>query len=128
MAPQIERECCDAEAAQLFQEEVPFASVAPGLMEQQHGRAGSVAGRGVKLRSQEGAVIHDVEAVIARCLRLAKAGELVAIDGTVMQSAARSICLHGDTPGAVDLAREVRDALEGDGITIAANAPEIPKD
>jgi 5-oxoprolinase (ATP-hydrolysing) subunit A len=79
-------------------------------------------------RSQEGAVIHDVDAVIARCLRLAKAGELVAIDGTVMQSAARSICLHGDTPGAVDLAREVRDALEGDGITIAANAPEMPKD
>lgn len=79
-------------------------------------------------RSQEGAVIHDVDAVIARCLRLAKAGELVAIDGSVMASAARSICLHGDTPGAVELAREVRDALQGEGIAIAANTPEVAKD
>jgi UPF0271 protein len=76
-------------------------------------------------RSQDGAVIHDVDAVIARCLRLAQAGEIVAIDGSVLKSQARSICLHGDTPGAVDLAREVRDALEGEGITIAAPEPEL---
>jgi UPF0271 protein len=76
-------------------------------------------------RSQEGAVIHDVDAVIERCLRLARRGEIVAIDGTVLTSGARSICLHGDTPGAVDLAREVRDALEGDGVTIAAASPEV---
>lgn len=76
-------------------------------------------------RTQEGAVIHDIDAVIERCLRLAKAGEIVAIDGTVLKSAARSICLHGDTPGAVDLARDVRDALEGEGITIAADEPEL---
>jgi UPF0271 protein len=71
-------------------------------------------------RSEEGAVIHDADAVVARCLRLAQHGEIVAIDGTVMQSEARSICLHGDTPGAVDLAREVRYALEAEGIAIAA--------
>ena len=75
-------------------------------------------------RSEEGAVIHDPEAVIERCLRLAKAGEIVAVDGTVIKSAARSICLHGDTPGAVDLAREVRQALEGEGISIAPAEPE----
>src|SRR5690606_33915403 len=51
-------------------------------------------------RSEPGAVIEDTEAVIARCLRLALAGEIVAIDGTVLKSKARSICLHGDTPGA----------------------------
>jgi UPF0271 protein len=76
-------------------------------------------------RTQEGAVIHDVEAVIERCLRLARAGEILAIDGTVLKSSARSICLHGDTPGAVDLARDVRDALEGEGIEIRAEAPEV---
>src|SRR6185312_419690 len=76
-------------------------------------------------RTQEGAVIHDSEAVITRCLRLAKAGEIVAIDGTVLKSSARSICLHGDTPGAVDLARDVRDALEGEGVTIEAVEPEV---
>ncbi|SFV31483.1 UPF0271 protein [Devosia crocina] len=75
-------------------------------------------------RTAEGAVIEDVEAVIARCLRLAMSGEIVAIDGTVLKSKARSICLHGDTPGAVDLAREVRDVLEGEGVTIAVSEPE----
>lgn len=74
-------------------------------------------------RNQSEAVIEDVDAVIARCLRLARAGEIVAIDGTVLKSQARSICLHGDTPGAVDLAREVRAALEAEGITIAPVAP-----
>lgn len=76
-------------------------------------------------RSLEGAVIHDTEAVIARCLRLALQGEIVAIDGTVLKSKARSICLHGDTPGAVDLAREVREALEAAGVTIAPVDAEI---
>jgi UPF0271 protein len=76
-------------------------------------------------RGQEGALIHDTDVVIERCLRLAKAGEIVAIDGTVMKSAARSICLHGDTPHAVDLARDVRDALEGEGIEIKADVPEM---
>lgn len=75
-------------------------------------------------RTQEGAVIHDTDTVIERCLRLAQKGEIVAIDGTVRKSAARSICLHGDTPGAVDLARDVRDALEGERITITADPPE----
>jgi UPF0271 protein len=75
-------------------------------------------------RAQEGAVIHDVDTVIERCVRLAQTGEIVAMDGTVIKSGARSICLHGDTPGAVDLAREVRDALEGEGIAISAEAPE----
>ncbi|WIY54266.1 5-oxoprolinase subunit PxpA [Devosia sp. YIM 151766] len=75
-------------------------------------------------RAEAGAVIDDVDAVIDRCLRLARHGEILAIDGSVLKSAARSICLHGDTPGAVDLAREIRDALEGEGITIAPAAAE----
>ncbi|ODT50196.1 5-oxoprolinase subunit PxpA [Devosia sp. 63-57] len=76
-------------------------------------------------RSQEGAVIHDSGQVIERCLRLAREGEIAAIDGTVLKSEARSICLHGDTPGAVELARDVRDALEAEGVEIGALAPEV---
>lgn len=79
-------------------------------------------------RGRDGAVIHDVEVVIARCLRLARDGEIVAIDGTVLKSTARSICLHGDTPGAVDLARDVRDALEAEGIEIKADVPEVAEE
>ncbi|HTM77102.1 MAG TPA: LamB/YcsF family protein, partial [Devosia sp.] len=75
-------------------------------------------------RGQPNAVIHDTDTVIQRCLRLARSGEIVANDGSVFKSTARSICLHGDTPGAVDLARDIRDALEGEGITIAADTPE----
>lgn len=76
-------------------------------------------------RQQEGAVIHDPDAVVDRCLRLALTGEIVAADGSVLRSAARSICLHGDTPGAVELARRVREALEGEGIAIAPDLPEM---
>jgi len=71
-------------------------------------------------RSVPGAVIHDTKAVVDRCLRLARYGEIIAIDGTVFRSSARSICLHGDTPGAVALAGEIRSALEASGVTIAA--------
>jgi UPF0271 protein len=71
-------------------------------------------------RSEPGAVIDDIDAVVARCLRLALKGEIVAVDGTVIKSSARSICLHGDTPGALDMAVEVRDALLGEGLAIAA--------
>lgn len=66
-------------------------------------------------RSLPGAVIEDAEAVAERCLRLAGKGEIIAIDGTIFDSKARSICLHGDTPGAVALARTVRSALEAAG-------------
>jgi UPF0271 protein len=60
-------------------------------------------------------VIEDEKAVVERCLRLAEKGEIVAMDGSVLQSDARSICLHGDTPGAVALARAVRKAFEDAG-------------
>lgn len=71
-------------------------------------------------RSEPGAVLHDIDAVVERCRRLAKNGEIVAVDGTVLRTTARSICLHGDTPGAVEMARAVRAALQAEGIGIAA--------
>lgn len=71
-------------------------------------------------RSEPGAVLHDAGAIAERAVRLAQAGELVAIDGTVFRSEARSLCVHGDNPEAVAIARQIRDALEADGIEIAA--------
>jgi UPF0271 protein len=62
-------------------------------------------------RSEPGALLTDTDAVVARALRLAVDGELVAVDGTVLTVRARSLCLHGDTPGAVAHARAVREAL-----------------
>lgn len=67
-------------------------------------------------RSDPGAIVS--EGVAERMVRLAVDGELVAVDGSVLRVVADSICTHGDTPGAVALAREVRDALEGAGVEI----------
>jgi UPF0271 protein len=74
-------------------------------------------------RAQEGAVLHDPGAIAERCVRLATAGEIVATDGTVLKVGARSICIHGDNPAAVGIARAVRAALEQAGVTIAAPGP-----
>jgi len=61
-----------------------------------------------------------VAEITARAIRLAQAGEIVAIDGSVLRTEAKSLCIHGDTPGAVAIARAVRTALEGAGIAVRA--------
>ena len=72
-------------------------------------------------RSDAGAVLHDPAAIAERAVRLAQHGEIVAVDGTVIPTEARSLCIHGDTPEAVEIARAVRVALEAAGIGIASN-------
>lgn len=71
-------------------------------------------------RSEPGAVLHDAEIIAERAVRLARAGELVAIDGSVITTKASSLCIHGDTAEAVAIARAVRQALEAEGISIRA--------
>lgn len=71
-------------------------------------------------RGTPGALITETAAVVERAVRLAVSGEIVAVDGTVLQMPARSLCLHGDTPGAVHHARAVRAALEQAGVEVAA--------
>jgi UPF0271 protein len=61
-------------------------------------------------RSQPGAVIHDPAEAARRAVELARSGQV------------RSLCVHGDTPGAVAMAREVRAALEGAGLKLQAFA------
>jgi UPF0271 protein len=69
-------------------------------------------------RTEEGALLTDTDAVVARAIRLAERGEIVAVDGTVLTNPARSLCLHGDTPGAVRHATAVRSALESAGVPL----------
>lgn len=73
-------------------------------------------------RSQEGAVLHDPAAVVAQAVRLATLKEVVAVDGSVVPVQADSLCIHGDTPGAVDIAAAVRQGLEQAGVQIEAFA------
>ncbi len=71
-------------------------------------------------RSEPGAVLHDPDVIAARAVRLAQRGEIVAADGSVVRSDAGSLCIHGDTPEAVAIARQVRRALRSAGIAVAS--------
>ncbi|MFJ4541791.1 LamB/YcsF family protein [Streptomyces tibetensis] len=71
-------------------------------------------------RTLEGAVVTDPDAVVERSLTLARSGEVVSRSGTRIEVRARSLCLHGDTPGAVELARRVRERLEASGVRVEA--------
>ncbi|AEW92595.1 MULTISPECIES: LamB/YcsF family protein [Streptomycetaceae] len=73
-------------------------------------------------RREPGAVVHDPDLVVARALGLARDRRVVSADGTPVEVAARSLCLHGDTPGAAALARRVRAALEAAGVRLGAFA------
>ncbi|MFF1829118.1 LamB/YcsF family protein [Paenarthrobacter sp. NPDC058040] len=73
-------------------------------------------------RSQDGAVLHDPAEVVAQAVRIATRGEVVAQDGTVVPVKADSLCIHGDTPGAVEMAAAVRKGLEEAGVEIEAFA------
>ncbi|ABM09961.1 MULTISPECIES: 5-oxoprolinase subunit PxpA [Micrococcaceae] len=73
-------------------------------------------------RTQEGAVLQDPAAVVAQAVRLATRKEVLAIDGTVVPVQADSLCIHGDTPGAVNMAAAVREGLEQAGVQIEAFA------
>ncbi|MGH8216731.1 MAG: LamB/YcsF family protein [Rhodanobacteraceae bacterium] len=71
-------------------------------------------------RSEAGAVIDEPDAAVAQALSIATSGEAVAIDGTRIQIAADTLCVHGDRAGAGGLAKALRLALEGAGIQIGA--------
>lgn len=63
-------------------------------------------------RREPGAVLHDPVLVAQRMLRLVQSGFIEAIDGSLVRIEADSICVHGDSPAAVEMARELRRVLE----------------
>lgn len=70
-------------------------------------------------RKMEGAFVKDTEVAAQRVIRMVKEGVVEAIDGTIVQLKPQSICLHGDSPTAVQMARTLRTRLEEAGIEIA---------
>ena len=70
-------------------------------------------------RGEPGALVHGPAEVAARAVRMAVDGEVIAVDGRVVPVAVESVCVHGDTPGAVALAQAVREALGSAGVEIA---------
>ncbi|MEU4104293.1 5-oxoprolinase subunit PxpA [Streptomyces tanashiensis] len=73
-------------------------------------------------RGQEGAVVTDPDEVVERAVSMARFGVVTAHCGSSVTVRARSLCLHGDTPGAVGLARRVRAQLEASGVRVEAFA------
>tara|TARA_R110002051_G_scaffold5063_2_gene27245 strand:- start:20926 stop:21690 length:765 start_codon:yes stop_codon:yes gene_type:complete len=69
-------------------------------------------------RREAGAVLHDPDMIAKRMVRLVQDGVVEAIDGTLTKIDAQSICVHGDSPGAVAIAQRLRSALEEAGIAI----------
>jgi UPF0271 protein len=74
-------------------------------------------------RSRSDALVTDVKSVAARAVAMAT-GEIVAVDGTILAQRVESICVHGDTPGAVALATSVRRALSDAGVELEPFAPD----
>ena len=69
-------------------------------------------------RSKPGSVIHDLDEVVERSLKMVTEGKATAITGEEVEVQADTLCLHGDTPGAVEMARAVRNGLRDAGVEI----------
>ena len=77
-------------------------------------------------RREPGAVLHDPELVAQRMLRLVQSGSIEAIDGSLVRIEADSICVHGDSPAAVEMARELRRVLKQANTSLQPFAGERP--
>ncbi|HXB55130.1 MAG TPA: 5-oxoprolinase subunit PxpA [Vicinamibacteria bacterium] len=74
----------------------------------------------LRSRAHRGAVMTDPQTVAAQAVRIARDGVVTAGDGSEVRLQADTLCLHGDTPNAVALARAVRGALETAGVAVRA--------
>jgi UPF0271 protein len=70
-------------------------------------------------RGEPGAVLTNPEVVAARVVRMVVSGTVQTVSGAALEVSPRSICVHGDTPGAVELASAVRSALDQAGVALA---------
>lgn len=71
-------------------------------------------------RREPDAVLHDPRTIAQRVARMVSDGQVTAIDGSTIPITVKSVCVHGDSPGAVDIARGVRAELQAAGIEIGA--------
>jgi 5-oxoprolinase (ATP-hydrolysing) subunit A len=71
-------------------------------------------------RSRPGAVIHDPAAVVTRAVRMATEGIGLTLEGKEIALTIDTICVHGDTPGAAELTKRIRDALTTAGVDVRA--------
>jgi UPF0271 protein len=100
-------------------EGIPFAG--EGFVDRAYERDGTLAWRG-----SAGALLETGEAAARQAVAIATQGRVVARDGSTVAVSAETLCLHGDNKNAVDVARTVREALEGAGVRVQALGPLGP--
>ncbi|OBF05136.1 LamB/YcsF family protein [Mycobacterium sp. 852002-10029_SCH5224772] len=71
-------------------------------------------------RREPGAVLHDPAAIAERVATMVTSGQVTAIDGSLLDVSVESVCVHGDSPGAVQIAAKVRDRLAAAGTDLRA--------
>ena len=71
-------------------------------------------------RREPGAVLRDPAAIAERVVTMVTSGWVTAIDGTQIAVSVESVCVHGDSPGAVQIATTVRDRLQAASTEISA--------
>jgi 5-oxoprolinase (ATP-hydrolysing) subunit A len=71
-------------------------------------------------RTRPDALLHDPKEAAQRVLRMLREGKVRSVEGRDVEVRGETICVHGDTPGAVEFARELRSQLEHEGVTIKA--------
>lgn len=69
-------------------------------------------------RSKPGSVLHDADQVAQRVVRMVQDNAITAASGKIIPVKIDTVCIHGDTPGAVEIAHKVRTELENSGITV----------
>jgi len=71
-------------------------------------------------RREEGAVLHDPGQIAERVATMVQRGQVMAVDGSTIDVHVESVCVHGDSPGAVHIATAVRERLVLDGVELTA--------
>ena len=119
-----------ARAAKAVDPALRFLAVAGTALESEGAAAGLVVAREIYAdrgytdagllvpRGAPGAVLHDADQAAARVVAMVAEGAVFALSGRRIPVGIDSICVHGDTPGAVAMARAVRAALERNGIAL----------
>ncbi|MBB2992066.1 UPF0271 protein [Mycolicibacterium iranicum] len=69
-------------------------------------------------RRERNAVLHDPDEIAERVLTMVRKGRVAAVDGSTIPITVKSVCVHGDSPGAVQIATAVRERLVSDGVTL----------
>jgi 5-oxoprolinase (ATP-hydrolysing) subunit A len=104
-------------AAMEAAEQAGIRAVGEGFADRAYTREGRLVSR-----REPGALLHDQDRVAARALRMATEGLVETVEGGEVAVQIRSLCVHGDTPGAVALAKAVRAALDQAGVPLEAFA------